>query len=39
VAYVFALSLQDDGEYKGCWMTDGVTREPPSPLNAMRSAD
>jgi hypothetical protein len=39
VAYVFALSLQDDGEYKDCWMTDGVTREPPSPLNAMRSAD
>jgi hypothetical protein len=38
VAYVFALSLQEAGEYKGCWMTDGVTREPPSPLRAMRAA-
>lgn len=38
VAYVFALSLQEDGEYKGCWMTDGVSREPPSPLRSMRSA-
>lgn len=39
VAYVFALSLQDDGEFRGCWMTDGVTREPPSPLREMRSAE
>jgi hypothetical protein len=38
VAYVFALSLQGDGQYKGCWMTDGVTREPPSPLLGMRFA-
>jgi hypothetical protein len=36
VAYLFALSLQNDGEYKGCWMTDGVTREPPSSLTGMR---
>ncbi len=26
VAYLFQLSRQRDGEYKGCWMTDGVTR-------------
>ena len=39
VAYVFTLSLQNDGQYKGCWMTDGVTREPPSPLQGMRFAD
>lgn len=39
VAYVFALSLQNDGAYKGCWMTDGVTREPPSPLSGMRFTD
>jgi hypothetical protein len=38
VAYLFALSMQTDGEYKGCWMTDGVTREPPSPLQGMRFA-
>ena len=38
VAYLFALSLQNDGQYKGCWMTDGVTREPPSPLSGMRFA-
>jgi len=38
VAYLFALSLQNDGQYKGCWMTDGVTREPPSPLQGMRFA-
>jgi hypothetical protein len=39
VAYVFALSMQNDGPYKGCWMTDGVTREPPSPLQGIRFAD
>ena len=38
VAYLFALSLQNDGQYRGCWMTDGVTREPPSPLSGMRFA-
>jgi hypothetical protein len=38
VAYLFALSLQNEGTYKGCWMTDGVTREPPSPLAGMRFA-
>lgn len=39
VAYVFTLSLQNDGQYRGCWMTDGVTREPASPLQGMRFAD
>ena len=39
VAYLFALSLQNDGQYKGCWMTDGVTREPPSPLAGIRFTD
>jgi hypothetical protein len=38
VAYLFALSRQNDGQYKGCWMTDGLTREPPSPLQGMRFA-
>lgn len=32
--YTFTLSRQPEGAYKGCWMTDGVTREPPSPLAA-----
>ena len=32
VAYTFSLSRQTDGPFKGCWMTDGVTREPPSAL-------
>ncbi len=27
VTYVFTLSRQRGGEYDGCWMTDGVTRE------------
>lgn len=39
VAYLFALSMQTDGAYKNCWMTDGVTREPPSPLAGMRFAN
>lgn len=30
VAYVFTLSRQVGGAYDGCWMTDGVTRRPPS---------
>ncbi len=38
VAYLFTLSLQGDGAYRGCWMTDGVTREPPSGLAAMQVA-
>lgn len=25
-SYVFTLSRQRDGEYRGCWMTDGVLR-------------
>ena len=27
--YVFRLSKQTDGEFKGCWMTDGVFRVEP----------
>jgi hypothetical protein len=27
VTYLFMLSRQTDGPYKGCWMTDGVVRE------------
>ena len=34
VVYTFMLSRQTDGPYKDCWMTDGVTREPPSALQA-----
>ena len=34
VVYTFTLSRQSDGPFKGCWMTDGVTREPPSTLRA-----
>jgi hypothetical protein len=30
VVYIFQLSRQPDGEFKGCWMTDGVGRFPPS---------
>lgn len=25
--YIFMLSKQSTGDYKGCWMTDGVVRE------------
>jgi hypothetical protein len=38
VVYTFTLSRQTDGAYKGCWMTDGVTREPPSSLRAPQLA-
>jgi hypothetical protein len=38
VAYTITLSRQTDGAHKGCWMTDGVTREPPSSLVAPRAA-
>lgn len=34
VAYTFSLSRQADGPYRGCWMTDGVMREPPSALRS-----
>jgi hypothetical protein len=27
ITYLFMLSRQSDGPYKGCWMTDGVVRE------------
>ncbi len=33
--YVFDLSVQDGGEYDGCWMTDGVSRRDPS-LNGVQ---
>ena len=38
VAYTFRLARQVDGEYKGCWMTERVTREPPSSLLAPQVA-
>jgi hypothetical protein len=38
VAYTFRLARQVDGEYKGCWMTERVTREPPSSLAAPQVA-
>jgi len=38
VVYTFTLSRQSDGPFKGCWMTDGVTREPPSALGTPRYA-
>ena len=38
VAYTFTLARQVDGEYKGCWMTERVTREPPSSLAAPQVA-
>jgi hypothetical protein len=28
VSFIFHLSKQTDGEFKGCWMTDGVVRAP-----------
>jgi hypothetical protein len=36
--YTFTLSRQSDGAYKGCWMTDGVTREPRSRLRTPQMA-
>lgn len=39
VAYTISLSRQTDGTHRGCWMTDGVTREPPSSLIAPRAAE
>lgn len=36
--YTFTLSRQPDGMYKGCWMTDGVTREPRSRLRTPQMA-
>ena len=38
VVYTFTLSRQTTGPYKGCWMTDGVTREPRSRLRAPQLA-
>lgn len=28
ITYVFVLSRQREGAYRGCWMTEGVLREP-----------
>jgi hypothetical protein len=39
VAYTFTLSRQSDGQYKDCWMTERVTREPPSRLAAPQLAE
>jgi hypothetical protein len=33
-SYVFTLTRQSDGRYKGCWMTDGVMRVPPQRASA-----
>jgi Domain of unknown function (DUF4864) len=30
IVYIFQLSRQPDGQFKGCWMTDGVLRYPPT---------
>ena len=38
VAYTFTLTRQTEGEYEGCWMTERVTREPPSSLAAPQLA-
>lgn len=38
VAYTFSLSRQTEGGFKGCWMTDGVTREPRSRARALSLA-
>ena len=35
VTYAFALSRQSGGAYAGCWMTDGVSEQPP-PTNGLR---
>lgn len=32
VTYVFSLSRQEGGRYDGCWMTDGVARQPDGPV-------
>ncbi|MDF1503576.1 DUF4864 domain-containing protein [Roseisolibacter sp. H3M3-2] len=39
VAYTFTLSRQSDGPFKDCWMTERVTREPPSRLAAPQLAE
>jgi hypothetical protein len=38
VAFTFTLARQTDGEFKDCWMTERVTREPPSRLAAPQLA-
>jgi hypothetical protein len=30
--FIFMLTKQEGGPYNGCWMTDGVMREPPPTL-------
>jgi hypothetical protein len=34
IVYIFQLSRQPDGQFKGCWMTDGVVRYPPTTQTA-----
>jgi len=36
--YAFALSRQEGGPYDGCWMTDGVVRQPATGTNGLRRA-
>ena len=38
VAYTFVLARQGAGALRGCWLTEGVTREAPSRLTAPLSA-
>jgi hypothetical protein len=38
VAFTFTLARQAEGEFKDCWMTERVTREPPSRLAAPQLA-
>lgn len=33
--YLFILSRQTDGQFKGCWMTDGVVRLRPEDIRAV----
>ena len=35
VTYTFSLARQRGGAYDGCWMTDGVSEQPP-PTNGLR---
>jgi hypothetical protein len=39
IVYIFQLARQADGEFKGCWMTDGVVRFDPSAQPDDQKAD
>ncbi len=39
IVYIFQLSKQADGEFKGCWMTDGVVRFDPNAQPAAPKPD